>query len=58
MKLVDLLKVMPKSQEIVIFQGFNVRYIGRNIDCQDWDLNRATVLNMQSNGKNITIKLV
>ena len=50
--------VMPKSQEIVIFQGFNVRYIGRNIDCQDWDLNRATVLNMESNGKNITIKLV
>ena len=58
MKLVEILKVMPKSQEIVVSQGFNIRYIGKIIDCLDSALSMATVLNVESNGKNITIKLI
>ena len=58
MVLADVVKVMPKSQEIVVFQGFNVRYIGRTLDCQDENILKATVKNLESNGKNITIKLI
>ena len=58
MILSDVVKVMPKAQEIVVFQGFNVKYIGRVLDCHDEQILAATVKNIESNGKNITIKLI
>ena len=58
MILADVVKVMPKAQEIVVFQGFNVKYIGKVSDCHEDLILNATVKNMESNGKNITIKLI
>ena len=58
MVLADVVKVMPKAQEIVVFQGFNVKYIGKVSDCNDAKLLEATVKNMESNGNNITLKLI
>ena len=58
MVLADVVKVMPKTQEIVVFQGFNVKYIGKVLDCHDEPILSATVKNLESNGKNITIKLI
>ena len=58
MVLADVLKVMPKAQEVVVFQGFNIKYIGKVSDCHDDKLKDATVKNMESNGNNITIKLI
>ena len=43
MILSDIVKVMPKAQEIVVFQGFNVKYIGRVLDCHDELILAATV---------------
>lgn len=57
MKLVDVLSLMPQSQEIIVFQGYNLCFIGKNIDLQNGELGKAIVLNMESNGRNITIKL-
>lgn len=58
MVLQDIVNVMPKSQEIVVFQGFNIRYIGRTLDCQDQNILNATVKEIESNGKNITVKVI
>ncbi|GEM_PF-2343274 len=58
MVLQDIVNVMPKSQEIVVFQGFNIRYIGRTLDCQDQNILTATVKEIESNGKNITVKVI
>lgn len=58
MILKDLLKVMPKEQEIVVFTGFNIQFIGKNLDCHDKRLAEETVKGIESNGKNLTIKLI
>lgn len=58
MILADVVKVMPKTQEIVVFQGFNIKYIGKVSDCHEDSILGATVKNMESNGKNLTIKLI
>ena len=58
MVLSDLVKLMPKEQEIVVFQGFNIKYIGKVTDCHDEALLAATVKNLESNGNNITFKLI
>lgn len=58
MVLRDVVSLMPKEQEIVVFQGFIIKYIGARETCNDEDLLDSTVKSIESNGTNITFKLI
>lgn len=53
--LYELIKLIKPKQEIAVFQGFPIKYIGKAKDCTDPNLLNATVKSLEDTNGNITI---
>lgn len=53
--LYELIKLIKPKQEIAVFQGFPIKYIGKAKDCADPELLNATVKSLEDTNGNITI---
>lgn len=53
--LYELIKLIKPKQEIAVFQGFPIKYIGKAKDCADPSLLNATVKSLEDTNGNITI---
>ena len=55
MVLKELVKVIKKEQEIAVFQGFLIKYMGVSEMCNDAKLLEATVKQVEQTGNSINI---
>ena len=58
MKLEKLKAIVLPEQDVAIFQGFLIKYIGKMEQCTEEALLEATVKTIEVNGASITIKLI
>lgn len=55
MVLHELIQVMKPGQDIAVFQGFPIKYMGKVKDCNDPALLQATVKYFEDQAGNVTI---